>query len=256
MESWSDQSLYYHCLPFFFIIGLPTIFALFFVQFPYGKYCGPSSGPYISSSLAWFLFESPAVFLVLIIYSFGQHASNIRSLSLLSVFLLHYVHRTCIYPLRLRKTTSVFPVKMALFSFSLCTMNSYLQARWVSHYGNYEKDGWFWWRFFGGFIVFLTGMIMNVKSDLVLVELKAQGGGAYKIPRGGSFELVSCANYFWEIVEWMAWAVMTWSWAGLGFFFFTCANLVPRARATHIWYLEKFGEDYPKNRKAVFPFLY
>ncbi|KAL9262950.1 Steroid 5-alpha-reductase DET2-like protein [Drosera capensis] len=189
------------------------------------------------------------------------HSSNLRSLSLLSVFLLHYIHRTCIYPLRLRKATKAntktprdFPVFVALLAFAFNSLNSYVQARWVSHYGDYERDQWFWWRFTGGFAVFVLGMMNNARSDLVLVGLKAQGGG-YKIPRGGWFEVVSCPNYFWELVEWFSWAAMTWSWAGLGFFLYTFANLVPRACANHRWYLQKFGEDYPKGRKAVIPFL-
>lgn len=93
-----------------------------------------------------------------------------------------------------------------------------------------------------------------MNSDLVLVGLKAQGGG-YKIPRGGLFELVSCPNYLGEIVEWLGWAVMTWSWAGLGFFLYSCFYLVPRAIGNHKWYLDKFKEVYPKHRKAVIPFL-
>lgn len=101
----------------------------------------------------------------------------------------------------------------------------------------------------------MIGMRMNVGCDAVLVGLKREGGG-YKIPRGGWFELVSCPNYFGETLEWFGWAVMTWSWVGLGFLLYTCANLVPRARANHKWYLDKFGTDYPQNRKAVIPFLY
>lgn len=102
--------------------------------------------------------------------------------------------------------------------------------------------------------MFLAGMAVNVTSDLTLVGLKAQGGG-YRIPQGGMFELVSCPNYFGEMVEWLGWAIMTWSWAGLGFFLYTCSNLVPRAIGNHKWYLEKFKEDYPRHRKAVIPFL-
>lgn len=141
------------------------------------------------------------------------------------------------------------------FVFNL--LNAYLQSRWVSHYKNYQGDdaNLFWWRFLVGLVIFFVGMWVNIWSDKVLVGLKRQGGG-YKIPRGGWFELVSCPNYFGEILEWFGWAVMTWSWAGFAFFVYTCANLVPRAVGHHQWYVEKFAEDYPKNRKAVIPFLY
>jgi len=47
---------------------------------------------------------------------------------------------------------------------------------------------------------------------------------------------------------------MTWSLPGLAFFVFTFANLFPRAIRAHKWYRAKFP-DYPKDRKAVVPFI-
>uniref|UniRef100_A0A7C9AD78 Steroid 5-alpha-reductase DET2 n=1 Tax=Opuntia streptacantha TaxID=393608 RepID=A0A7C9AD78_OPUST len=258
-SSFSDESLYLYCLLTLYLIGPPTLIALQFIQAPYGRHRRSGWGPTIPPWLAWFLMESPTVFFSLLIYSFGQFALSFQSLSLLSVFLLHYIHRTCIYPLRLRrrntKTASAFPISVAAMAFAFNLLNSYVQSRWISHYADYGAEGrWFWWRFAAGLAVFLAGMVVNVTSDLTLVRLKAEGGG-YKIPKGGMFELVSCPNYLGEMVEWLGWAIMSWSWAGLGFFLYTCSNLVPRAIGNHKWYLEKFKEDYPSHRKAVIPFL-
>ncbi|KAH7514581.1 hypothetical protein FEM48_Zijuj11G0104700 [Ziziphus jujuba var. spinosa] len=257
----SDHTFFHYSLLTLYFIGPPTFISLRFLQAPYGKHQRPGWGPTMSPPLAWFLMESPTIWLTLFLFPFGLHSSNPKALILISPFLLHYFHRTCLYPLRLhlntkhRKTASGFPVSVALIAFVFNLLNAYLQARWVSHYSNYEGDYWFWWRFLGGLVIFLGGMAVNIWSDRVLVGLKREGGG-YKVPRGGWFELVSCPNYFGEIMEWFGWAVMTWSWVGLGFFLYTCANLVPRACANHNWYLEKFREDYPKARKAVIPFLY
>lgn len=263
MVSVSDQRVFEYSLLTLYLIGPPTFISLRFLQAPYGKHNRPGWGPTISPALAWFLMESPTLWLTLLLFPFGLHSSNPKSLFLMSPFLFHYFHRTCIYPLRqYRNTTSAvagggggFPVSVALMAFGFNLLNAYLQARWVSQYKDYESDRWFWWRFLAGLVVFVGGMAVNVWSDMVLVGLKKEGRG-YRVPRGGLFELVSCPNYFGEIVEWFGWALMTWSWAGLGFFLYTCANLVPRARANHRWYLDKFGEDYPKGRKAVIPFLY
>ena len=57
------------------------------------------------------------------------------------------------------------------------------------------------------------------------------------------------------MIEWLGWAIMTWSFAGLVFFFWTVANLLPRALANHRWYQEKFPE-YPTDRKAIIPYLF
>ncbi|KAK9920478.1 hypothetical protein M0R45_029033 [Rubus argutus] len=259
----SDQTLFNNCLLALYLIGPPTFIALRFLQAPYGKHNRPGWGPTISPPLAWFLMESPTLWLTVLLFPFGQYSSNPKALILMTPFLFHYFNRTCLYPLRLYRNTTRkpaagggFPVSVAMMAFGFNVLNAYLQSRWVSHYKDYDGDhGWFWYRFFGGLFVFFCGMGVNVWSDRVLVGLKREGGG-YKVPKGGWFELVSCPNYFGEIVEWLGWAVMTWSWAGLGFMLYTCANLVPRARANHRWYLEKFGEDYPKARKAVIPFLY
>jgi hypothetical protein len=56
------------------------------------------------------------------------------------------------------------------------------------------------------------------------------------------------------LIEWAGWAVATWSLAGLAFFLFTFANLVPRAVANHRWYRSTFV-DYPRERRAVIPWL-
>ena len=79
-------------------------------------------------------------------------------------------------------------------------------------------------------------------------------GEGYQIPRGWLYRYISCPNYFGEIVEWIGWAVATWSLAGASFAAFTIANLAPRAVANHRWYHDKF-DDYPPERKALVPFV-
>ncbi|XVF08237.1 hypothetical protein REPUB_Repub06bG0209300 [Reevesia pubescens] len=256
----SDQTLFHYSLLSLYLIVLPTWISLYFLQAPYGKHNRPGWGPTMSPSLAWFFMESPTLWLTFLLFPCGQHFSNPKSFILISPFLFHYFNRTFLYPLRLSRNNSqarTFPVSIALMAFGFNLLNAYLQARWVSHYkSDYGNDKLFWLRFLGGLLIFIVGMWINVWADKVLVGLKKQSGGGYKVPRGGLFELVSCPNYLGEILEWFGWAVMTWSWVGFGFFLYTCANLVPRARASHRWYLEKFKDEYPKDRKAVIPFLY
>jgi protein-S-isoprenylcysteine O-methyltransferase Ste14 len=69
------------------------------------------------------------------------------------------------------------------------------------------------------------------------------------------YRWISCPNYFGEIVEWIGWAIATWSLAGLAFALWTAANLAPRAHSHHQWYRESFA-DYPQERKALVPRLW
>ncbi|CAK7349839.1 unnamed protein product [Dovyalis caffra] len=88
--------------------------------------------------------------------------------------------------------------------FVLQLLNTYLQARWVSHYkSDYDgKGGLFWWKFFGGLVLFLWGMRINLWADKVLLGLKRESGG-YKVPRGGWFELGLCQSQvgIWRSLE-------------------------------------------------------
>ena len=65
---------------------------------------------------------------------------------------------------------------------------------------------------------------------------------------------MSCPNYLGEIVEWIGWAILTWSLAGASFAVWTAANLAPRALSNHRWYREQFT-DYPPARRALIPFV-
>ena len=94
-------------------------------------------------------------------------------------------------------------------------------------------------------------------QPLPVVEMKAAATDAAleTISGGGMFRLVSMPNYLGELVEWIGWAIATWSLAGLGFALFTAANLVPRAWSSHRWYREHY-DDYPGERRAIIPFLF
>ncbi|XP_020583280.1 steroid 5-alpha-reductase DET2 [Phalaenopsis equestris] len=247
-----------------YVLAPMSAIPLLFITAPYGKHSRSGWGPSVSPPIAWFLMESPTLWLSVLFLPFGRHRSSTIALFILSLFFLHYIHRTIIYPLRLRRfrksSSGGFPISIVAMSFGFNALNAYIQTRFVTHYAEYDGGAWaggIWTatRLAIGLGVFLWGMTVNVRSDLVLVRLKAEGGG-YKIPRSGWFELVSCPNYMGEVAEWLGWAVVAWSPAAFGFALFTAANLVPRAWSHHKWYQEKFGEDYPMSRKAVVPYIF
>ena len=98
-------------------------------------------------------------------------------------------------------------------------------------------------------------MYLNVKSDNLLLALRARKKSGYGIPYSGGFNAVSCPSYLGEIIEWIGWAVLTWSTAGAAFAVYTMANLIPRAINHHHWYRSKFT-DYPSERKVIIPGIF
>lgn len=235
-------------------LGVATFVALQFVVAPYGRHTRSGYGPKLPQRVAWVLMESPAVVVWAGIYFAGRHALEAGPLVLLAIWQLHYLQRTVVFPFRIRPSPQGTPLTIVLSAIAFNVLNAYTNARWVSELGSYPIESLQSPRFFVGLALFLGGFALNIHSDGVLARLRKPGETGYKIPRGGAFELVSCPNYLGEIVEWTGWAILTGSLAGLAFALYTVANLLPRARAHHAWYREKFS-DYPAGRRAIIPFV-
>ena len=101
----------------------------------------------------------------------------------------------------------------------------------------------------------MGGFALAKHSDAILRSLRQPGETGYKIPYGGAYRWVSCPNYLGELLQWVGFAIASWSLPGLAFACFTAANLVPKALSSHRWYKEHFAGDYPSDRKAIFPGL-
>lgn len=233
-------------------IGAVVFVALRFISAPYGRHERSGWGPTVSARTGWIAMESPAVIAFAAIYLAGDRAWSAAPIGLAFLWQLHYVNRAFVFPLRMRSDRRM-PVSVVAMAVVFNLINAYLNARQVSAFGHYDLGWLIDPRFVAGAALFLIGRSINLRADRVLLELRREGG--YAIPRGFPFRRVSCPNYLGEIVEWVGWAVATWSLAGLSFAVFTFANLAPRAIAHHRWYRERFP-DYPPERKALIPYLW
>lgn len=196
-------------------------------------------------------FLSPALIILFFILS---EQKNIVLVLFLAVWLLHYVHRTFIYPFSQSGRNKPYPFILVLMAMIFNFFNGYVNGYCVFHLKEYHLNWLVSWQFITGVAVFITGYAVNKTADEKLRQLRSQNGQDYVIPRGFIFKYISCPHYFGELMEWGGWAIMTWSLSGLAFFVFTFANLFPRAVASHKWYREHFP-DYPSQRKAIIPFI-
>lgn len=235
--------------------GVVVFISLFFVTAPYGRHTRGGWGPTVSNKLGWLVMESPAALAFAAFYFTGRNAFTPAPLGLAALWLAHYLHRSFVFPLRLRSGRKPMPVSVAGMAIAFNVINAYLNARWIAELGSYPTSWLADPRFVVGAAAFVAGMIINIQSDNILFALRRPGEVGYKIPHGGAYRLVSAPNYLGELIEWAGWALATWSLAGVAFFVFTFANLVPRAVANHRWYRAQFP-DYPKERRAVIPWVW
>ena len=247
----TEQCLYPMLVDGLFVCALLSFLTLMFISAPYGRHVRDGWGPTMGNRRGWILMESPAVLVFLAVFFQGQHRADLIPMALLCLWQIHYVHRTFIFPFRIRSQGKRMPVLIMTLALVFNCINAYVNARWISHWGTYSWSP----QIVIGASLFVLGLAVNLHSDTVLINLRKPGETGYKIPEGGAYRWLTSPNYSGELLEWLGWAIAIQSEAGWAFFVFTAANLVPRAMTNHTWYKEKFP-DYPKSRRRLIPFLF
>lgn len=102
--------------------------------------------------------------------------------------------------------------------------------------------------------LFTFAELCNFKTHTILRDLRPAGTTERKIPRGLGFDLVSCPNYFFEIVAWIAMSSVTNSWASWLFTGIGAVQMWFWSVKKHRRYKKEFPE-YPKDRKILIPFV-
>jgi len=175
------------------------------------------------------------------------------------LFLVHYFQRSFVFPLLIRGKGTM-PVLIVLMGMTFNTMNSYFIGAWLYSYapeGTYTMQWLASPQFIIGTMVFITGMVINLDSDYVIRHLRKPGDTRHYIPRKGLYKYVTSANYFGELTEWVGYAILTWSPAGVLFAVWTFANLAPRAKSLTEKYEQEFGDEYRNlHRKNLIPFIW
>ena len=208
----------------------------------------------VPAKIAWIVMELPAVFVILALYVTGSEKTTPLTVLIL-MWQLHYIYRTFIYPALMRGGGKGFPVVLILMAMVFNAANGFINGYYLFHGQRAYALSWLLDpRFIIGALFFLWGFYTHIRCDHILKNLRAPDETDYKIPYGNMYRYVSAPNYFGEIMQWCGWALAIWSPAGLAFAVFTAANLVPRGIAHHKWYVKTFPE-YPKERKAVIPFI-
>lgn len=246
---------YYHWLAGWVGLGIIIIPLLLRVIVPYGRHTLETWGPMLKNRWGWIIMELPALLTVPLIFFMNDSESQTITWLFVGAWMFHYFHRTLVFPFRIKTKNKKIPWVIVVFGIIFNLTNGYFNGIWFATQSEIYSISWlkepcFW----VGICLFIAGMTINWLSDYQLLRLRKPGETGYKIPFGGVFNWVSCPNHFGEILEWTGFAIMAWSPAGLAFAIWTAINLIPRSLDHHRWYLRHFP-DYPKDRKAVIPYV-
>ena len=240
-------------------LAVVVFIALFFIDAGYGKFYQPKWGPSLDNHWGWFLMEVPVFIVMLVLWMLSDRRGDVIRLVFLLLFELHYFHRSFIFPRQLRGHNRM-PWTIVLMGALFNTLNALMQGGWIFFISpdDYYPQGWLTsLPFLAGTALFIAGMYVNIQSDSIIRNLRKPGDTAHYLPKGGMFRYVTSANYFGEFMEWVGFAILTWSWAGAVFALWTFANLAPRAARIYDLYSQEFpGELDTQKVKRILPFIY
>ncbi|HNX22140.1 MAG TPA: DUF1295 domain-containing protein [Bacteroidales bacterium] len=248
-------------------VAVITFIALYYVEAGYGMLISSKWGKTMNNKIAWFLMELTIFVLMIVMWLSSPHRLELVPIVFLIIFQTHYLQRVFIFPF-LMKGKSKMPIGIMFMGVSFNILNAFMQGYWIFHVAYlpdfpalFVKYGTAWFYslpFIAGTLLFITGFIINLHSDYIIRHLRKDPNDTkHYFPKGGLFKYVTSANYFGELLEWLGFAILTWSVSGLVFFIWTFANLVPRANAIYKRYRNEFpGEFEGKKLKRVIPFLY
>lgn len=100
----------------------------------------------------------------------------------------------------------------------------------------------------------------NFSAHVTLRNLRPPGTKVRRIPVPDAnplsklFNLVSCPNYTYEVGAWLSFSIMTQCLPALIFTFAGFYQMLMWALGKHRNYKKEF-KDYPKQRKAIIPFV-
>ncbi|KOS22180.1 putative enoyl reductase [Escovopsis weberi] len=103
--------------------------------------------------------------------------------------------------------------------------------------------------------LYLFGEIANALVHLYLASLRSSGGTERKIPRGYGFGLVTCPNYMYEILAWLAIIMASRDWSVALFITIGTVQMYIWGKGKEKAYRQEFGDKYKKKRCVLFPGL-
>ncbi|CDK26136.1 unnamed protein product [Kuraishia capsulata CBS 1993] len=224
-------------------------------------------GPQISWRLVYVIEYFGGIFIPAIFYFFvyDPHSMTRVQIACFWMLLLHFFKReyetlfvhqfslsTMPFAYVFRNSAHYWILGALNISFAIFSQNNYTSGwkKWFFHVAEPSDLSLF------SLVAFwVIAQQSNYRTHVILSELRSDGSKERKIPFGFGFDMVSFPNYFYESMGWLSFAMLNNNWSSWLFWIVGTGQMYIWAVKKHNRYRKDFGERYPKNRKAMFPYL-
>lgn len=156
------------------------------VTAPYGRHTRSSWGLLIDNRLGWVLMEIVSPLLFGGFFLLGSNPKTGPMWIFFALWMLHYLNRSIIFPLRTRTTGKRIPLAIVGSAIFFNVVNGFTNGYYLGSLGEPYPESWLSDpRFLVGLAIFLTGAFINLQSDQILLNLRKPGETGYKIPEEG-----------------------------------------------------------------------
>lgn len=103
------------------------------VKAPYGRHSKISLGPMLDNRTGWILMELPALLLFSVLYLSGDIPFTDVRWVFFGLWILHYLNRVFVFPLRTRTKGKKMPVLVMIPGMIFNLVNAFLNGYWLGY---------------------------------------------------------------------------------------------------------------------------
>ena len=146
---------------------------LLHVTAPYGRHSRKDWGPMIPNRLGWMIMELPSLIMFVAFFLLGPNQMSIPLIIFLLLFTIHYTNRAIVFPFRTHTSRKLMPLLVAVFAIFFSLVNGFINGYYFGTVSQVYSNEWLYdIRFILGGSLFLVGMIINLRSDNILLALR------------------------------------------------------------------------------------
>ena len=137
----------------------------------------------INNRAGWIIMESISLITFSVCFVLGKNFQNLVIWIFFSLWIIHYINRTIIYPARLKTRGKRMPLLIMFLAIFFNLMNGFTNGYYLGAIACHYTLEWLYdIRLIIGMILFIVGMSINWLSDTILINLRNSTHTGYKIP--------------------------------------------------------------------------
>ena len=114
-------------------LAVIIFFILLKINAPYGKFFNKDFGLSLNYKLGWFIQEIVSPLTFSFFFFHGPIQKNIITWIFFSIWILHYIYRSIVFPLRMNKNNSKIPMAIILSAILFNSINGFTNGFYFSY---------------------------------------------------------------------------------------------------------------------------